>query len=87
MTKLPDNPDVGRELLATDLRRGQIVLLRKATSADKLLSFWVTAVTDSYVEFYAGVIGTTFFAKRLPDGHITDDSGAEMTMYLYLGTP
>jgi len=81
----PDHPEIGRELRVEDLKPPVIVVLQKEGRA--LATLWVVHVTEHFVTFHAGEIKVTFFATRLPDGRITDDSGLEMAMYEYLGKP
>ena len=85
MTK-PNHPEIGRELLAGELRERQIVWLQKE-GRGVTASLWAMRITPGYIEFFAGQTKTYFLARRLPDGHITDDSGAAMAIYEYLGEP
>lgn len=83
MTK-PNHPEIGRELLAADLRRGMIVWLQKGPT---LVTLWVMEAASRWVRFYAGETRTIFDARVLPNGRITDDAGSELTVYLYMGKP
>jgi hypothetical protein len=82
----PNHPEIGRELLAGELRRGMIVWLQKE-GRSAIATMWVTGISAETVEFYAGVTNIHFLARRLPDGHIYDDTGNPMAIYLYLGKP
>jgi hypothetical protein len=80
----PDHPEVGRELKASELQVGSIVVLVKTGRPG--FTVWVREVAEHYVHFTAGEIRTEFLAKRVGD-RVTDDANSELTMYQFLGKP
>jgi hypothetical protein len=76
--------DVGRELTAAELVPKTVVILGRADRA-VMVTTWVQSVGVDFVAFYHGAVHTTFIARRLPDDTLTDDSGARILVFEYLG--
>lgn len=78
--------ELGRMLKVDELAAlvGSVVVLGRE---DKpyMYTVWVTSVGSDYVAFGAGEIKTTLIAFRHPDGRLTDDSGARILVFEYLG--
>jgi ribosomal protein L37E len=79
--------EIGRKLKASELEPHTIVVVEKADLG--CVTFWVKGVSDQLVHLYAGEIGMDLLLLRVgPDREsVTDDSGAAMTIYQYLGEP
>jgi hypothetical protein len=86
VTSRPDHPEIGRELRVSELVPRRIVILHKGQT---LATLWVVEVLEDWVAFRAGKTDTGFIARRCgPDLEgITDNTGAPMKVYEYLGEP
>jgi hypothetical protein len=79
--------EIGRELLASELKPKTIVVLERPDTA--IVTMWVAEVTPQYVIFLAGVTQTCFLAQRAGPHleQITDDTGRMLRVFEYLGEP
>jgi hypothetical protein len=77
--------EIGRELRVSELQPETIVVLEKPDVA--AATMWVREVLPGHVVFWAGMVSTTFLARRCGKEleRISDDSGATMNLYEYLG--
>ena len=84
MTK-PNHPQIGRELLSSDLEPEQTVWVQKE-GRRVLLPLKVEMINEHLVVLFAtGELEIHLLLSRLPDGHVADDSGLPMALYEYLG--
>lgn len=78
----PKHPEVGRELIATDLREQTIVWSARGST---LISLWVRAIEGPMVALYSAVINLTVVLKADSSGHLFDDTGQRVSIFEYLG--
>jgi len=76
--------EVGRELLASELREGTVIVLSRPDS-DQGITAWVKYIDPEFVAFSMGVTRTTFLGRRQADGKIIDDTGVRVMVFEYLG--
>jgi hypothetical protein len=80
---MADN-ELGRMLRVDELAVGTVVVLGRE-DRPYLCTVWVTNICSEYVLFGAGEIRLTIMAFRHPDGRLTDDTGARLLVFEYLG--
>jgi hypothetical protein len=82
----PQNPEVGRELLAHELKVDKVVWITRQ-DRHTVVTVWVAAVGPVLVEFVAAAKEPVihFLAAREADGTLTDDTGKRIHVYEYLG--
>lgn len=83
-SKVKANKEIGRELKVSELKTDTIVVLAQE---DRSIEFtvWVLDITEHFVIFKDDAVGVTIFAEILPDDTLTDDSGAKIVIFQYLG--
>jgi hypothetical protein len=81
----PQHPEIGRELLAHELRKRQIVWVTKQ-NRPAIMTMWVVEINESFVHLWSGDFGIELVLRRLPGGGVTDDSGLPMKLFEYLGS-
>jgi hypothetical protein len=78
------NPEMGRELLASELVVETVVVVGRA-DRPHCFTVWVKSLGEDFVAFLAGDINMIFVAFRRDDGTLIDDSGARIHVWEYLG--
>lgn len=78
------NPELGRMLRVDELEVKQVVVLARE-DRPYMYTVWVTLIDSDCVMFGAGEINTTLIVKRHPDGRLTDETGARLLVFEYLG--
>jgi hypothetical protein len=79
----PNHPEVGRELLASQLLPRTIVVLGRDEDP-VLLTTWVHRVGQDFVSFRMGDINITLVAMRQPDDTLRDDRGQRIRVWEFL---
>jgi hypothetical protein len=82
----PNHPEIGRALLASDLKPETVVWAQKEGS-DLVASVWVVSVTPEWVKFRAGDLHIDLMIRRYGPGNelLTDNTGLPIQTYEYLG--
>lgn len=86
MNQLSENPEIGRQLRADELREKTVVCLRREDR--KLwMTLWVKSIDSDAVVFLAGAPEPRilFMVFRQADGTLVDDAGKLMLVHEYLG--
>ena len=80
--------EIGRELKASELKPGVIVVLMKDGSA-MAITIWVSRVTENRAEFEARSLGMTLALARTGEDceRLADNAGVRIRAYEYLGEP
>jgi len=84
MDRMTTKNEVGRELVASELREKTVVVLSRPDS-DVAVTAWVSCIDPEFVAFTMGVTRTTFLGKRQLGGIIVDDTGVRVHVFEYLG--
>ena len=81
--------EIGRELLASDLKPKTIVVVKPPDRLDRevYMTFWVTQVTDDFVVFHSAVKHWSVINFRGPNDTVIDDQGRQVHVFEYLGEP
>jgi hypothetical protein len=82
---MPPTNEVGRELKASELNPGTVVIVAPSCHPGAMLTVWVKAVDSKLVVFYAGELNLHIINFVQPDGSIQDDHGTVIRVYEYLG--
>jgi hypothetical protein len=85
---MDSSSEIGRELKASELKPGSIVVLAKE-GRTAMATVWVVQVGDVWVHFEAPAIRMRFVAVRSgPDlEQLTDDVRSRLRVFEYLGEP
>lgn len=78
------NPEMGRELLVSDLVVKTVVVVGRE-DRPHFITVWVGEIAEDFVTFYAGEIHTALIAVRREDGTLADDTGKRIHVWEYLG--
>jgi hypothetical protein len=84
LTMTFSNPEMGRELLASELVVKTVVIVGRE-DRPHCFTVWVWKVDELFVAFRAGEIGNVFIAFRRDDGTLMDDTGQRIRVWEYLG--
>jgi hypothetical protein len=79
----PD-PEIGRELLVSDLRPPLVVVTGKDKSPLRV-TMWVAELTPTFALMIAGEVGFTLMLTINPDGTLQDNTGEQVHIWEYLG--
>ena len=85
---MPATPDdeIGRELMATELREQTIVVILPPGHAEQLwFTMWVEKVGDEFVWFYSALLRWHVILKRQADGTLIDERRRVTRVFEYLG--
>jgi hypothetical protein len=82
----PNHPEIGRALLASDLKPKTVVWVQKEGN-NTVASMWVVKVTPDWVKFTSGELRIDLMIRRYGPDHelLTDSSGHPIQTYEYLG--
>lgn len=72
--------EIGPRLKIDELRERTVVIVTRKDRAS-FATLWVEGIFPNYVVFLSGVTKTYFLVKRLPDGKMVDDTGAEIQAF------
>jgi hypothetical protein len=78
------NSEIGRMLRVDELQPKTVIVLARE-DRPHMITAWVTRVGVDFVAFGMGEVNTTLIALRHPDGRLTDDTGARILVFEYLG--
>lgn len=81
----PVHPEIGRELKASELQEGTVIIGIKDCGHNHAATIWVIKVMPAYVILYAGEVGLNVVLVRTPEDTLVDDTGAQVHTYEYLG--
>jgi hypothetical protein len=81
--------EIGRELLASDLKERQIVWIKPPDAQNRglMFTFWVTRVAPDNITFFSGVKRMYVVNFRGPNDTVIDDRGRQVRVFEYLGEP
>ncbi len=82
---MADHPEIGRELLANELKPRTVVVTRLSTRMDTAITLWVKDVDDKIVWLYAGELELNVILSHQPDGTLRDSHARQVHVYDYLG--
>ena len=77
------NPEVGRELLASDLEPRTVVVMVASWCPTDGITAWVTQVSSWHAMFYVGQLNARCILLRTPDERLTDDTGRQVHVFEY----
>lgn len=77
------NPEIGRKLLAHELKTKTVVVLYRPSGPH--VTAWVRGMSSRLVHFYMGVSNVHLLLTPQNDGTLADDTGKEVEVYEYLG--
>lgn len=78
-----DNPEFGRELLASELKEKTVVWITRE-DRNTFATIWVAEIDAAMVIFYAGETGINLITFRRGE-ELHDDTGVRIRVYEYLG--
>ena len=80
--------EIGKELSLAELTElpKPCIVVTQREGRDLFATVWLVEVQTHSVHFYSGT-GKIHFLALVQDGHLIDDTGADIYVYQYLGEP